>query len=47
LVVDHDAPAQIDFRHRRHIFEVEVFDVWPAAHGDEYNIGLELTESRL
>ena len=28
-------------------FEVEVFDVWPAADSDEYHIGLELIESRL
>ena len=29
------------------VFEVEVFDVWPATNGDEYNISLELIESRL
>ena len=29
------------------IFKVKVFDVWPAADGDEYNISLELIESQL
>ena len=29
------------------VFEAEVFDVWPAADGDEYNISLGLIESRL
>ena len=29
------------------IFEVEVFDVWPAADNDKYHIGLEPIESRL
>jgi hypothetical protein len=28
-------------------FEVEVFDVWPAANRSKQNIGLELMESRL
>ena len=37
----HDLASDTD------VFEVEVFDVWPAADGDEYNISLELIESRL
>lgn len=40
LLIDHDAPARIDLN--TDIFEVEAFDVWPAADGDEHNIGFEL-----
>ena len=38
LVVDYDAPAQLDFD--VDVFEVEAFDVWPATDGDEHNIVL-------
>ena len=40
LVVDHDAPAQINFD--ANVFEVEAFDVWPATDGNENNICIEL-----
>jgi len=40
LVVDHDAPARVDFD--ADIFDAEALDVWPAADGDEHNICLEL-----
>jgi hypothetical protein len=45
LVVDHDAPARIDFD--TDVFEVEAFDIWPTADGDENNVGLELMNFRL
>ena len=45
LVVDHDAPARIDFD--ADVFEVEVFDIWPTTDGDENNIGLKLMDFRL
>jgi hypothetical protein len=45
LVVDHDAPARIDFD--TDIFEIKAFDVWPAADGDEHNICLKLMVYKL
>jgi hypothetical protein len=45
LVVDHNASARINFD--ADIFEVEVFDIWPTANGDENNVGLELIDFRL
>jgi hypothetical protein len=44
-LVDHDAPARIDFD--ADVFEVVAFDVWPTADADENNIGLELMDFRL
>ena len=43
LVVDHDAPARIDFD--ADLFEIEAFYVWPAADGDEHGIRLEFLVS--
>ena len=40
LVVDHDAPARVDFD--ADIFEAEALDVWPAADCDEHNVCFEL-----
>ncbi len=40
LVIDHDAPARVDFD--ADLFEVEALDVWPASDGDENNVRLEL-----
>ena len=40
LVVDHDAPARVDFD--ADVFEAETFDVGSAADGDEHNICLKL-----
>jgi hypothetical protein len=40
LVVDHDAPARIDFD--TSVFEAKAFGVWPTADGDEDDIGVEL-----
>jgi hypothetical protein len=45
LVVDHDAPSRIDFD--ANVFEVEAFDIWPTADGDENNIGVDLMDFRL
>ena len=45
LNVDHDAHSRL--ASVTDIFEVEVFDVWPAADSDKYHIGLEPIESRL
>ncbi len=45
LVVDHDAPARIDFD--ADVFEVEALDIWPTADSNENNIGLELRDFRL
>jgi hypothetical protein len=42
LVVDYDTPARVDFD--TDVFEVEAFDIWPTADGDENNIGLELMD---
>ena len=40
LVVDHDAPARINFD--TNFFEAEAFDVWSATDGNKDNIGLDL-----
>ena len=40
MVVDHNVPAQIDLNTDN--FEVEAFDVWGAADGDEHNIGFDI-----
>jgi hypothetical protein len=40
LVVDHDAPARVDFD--TDVFKSEAVDVWPAADGNEDNVCLEL-----
>jgi hypothetical protein len=40
LVVDHDAPARINFD--TNVFEAEAVNVWSATDGDKDNIGLNL-----
>jgi hypothetical protein len=45
LIVNDDTPTRIDLD--ADIFEVEAFDIWPTADGDENNIGLELMDFRL
>ena len=40
LVVDHDAPAQIDFN--TDVFKVEAFELSPTADGDEHNTRIKL-----
>ena len=40
LVVDHDAPARINFD--TNFFQAEAIDVWSATDGDKDNIGLDL-----
>jgi hypothetical protein len=44
-LVDHDAPARIDFR--ADVFEVEAFGIWPTTDADENNIGFDLMDFRL
>jgi hypothetical protein len=40
LIVDHDAPAWVDFD--ADFFEAEALGVWPAADSDEHNVRLDL-----
>jgi hypothetical protein len=40
LVVDHNAPARINFD--ANFFEAEAIDIWSPTDGDKDNIGLDL-----